>query len=227
MLFLYWILSMLVMRRENRLDMERKDMLARMGVAPSRANYLNLSKSIGYWQHMGMQFDTLYSPDSKKRRNGEFTSVVLGPPLAKRRDGTLIVNDDWMVVSPKSYYMRVQLPFTTEAYVQRLVLLIWKGRAASTRRFRSKRHLTRLLGINHLNRNEVLRKVIEDTKAWYHARQGWIICEGNDDGSLTFTTSRMQGLRPLERTKPMLAKAKKAAREAAKQSRRKPLSLSW
>jgi hypothetical protein len=212
MKFLYWVLSMRVLRIENRLSMTTKEMLERMGEQCTRWNYANLPRAIDYWQHMGMQFDRFYVPDDKKLKAGSYTSLSLGPPISVLNDGSIAVNDDWEPLVPYTYYKRLPCTLSTEAYVQILTLLVADGRRASTRRFDSKRQLTRLLGINHEHRNEVLDRVIDDTSRWFAQHDGQLTHTVDRDGCLALT-AQAKALPKLTRTKKILAERKEREKE--------------
>jgi hypothetical protein len=115
-----------------------------------------------------------YYHHNTKGRDARKGSKRLPTPLVKVETGpgkiTVQMRGEWLQ-EHKAFYEKIPLPLPHQAAAQNLVLLIMVSNPYAYK-WRSRRELCHILGIDHKRRNKVLDQAIENAKAWFKKHGG-------------------------------------------------------
>jgi hypothetical protein len=152
----------------------------------------DLEAALTLWSKLRITFTRWYDSNQNHKQNGQWVRVRKGRGHIKRtlpaaiesfivhKDGTIgiALSRTWVQLF-KRHFAQVTLPFPHQPHVQNLVLWLRGWEKKGSRRDYSKtialRKLTRIIGVNHRNRNEVLQQAIESAQVWLRRYTGIVL----------------------------------------------------
>lgn len=176
MAVLFVLLALSKARDTDTLQLSNVAVLEAMRVPVNSWSRGKVAAALVLWENASFTFH-------KWMRNREFFTVSMGPPI-KRADDSITVDPKWVALLTQGYFERLPLPLPSNTHAQNLYLVLLSKRAnddgQQVRQFTSRRHLTRLIGIEHKRRNEMLDQASEHLAKLFKKRRGWLDADGCD-----------------------------------------------
>lgn len=182
-------------RKGYTLEITNKEILENMGVGGYRANRQRLADALELLDGMTIVHLNWYWPE-RKQRAGKNVSEVFSPVKISGVGGRrkILMDPNWVRATSR-YFQAMPTPLPVGASTLNLLMLILgapdKGRDEQNRkvkRFRSKRWITRRLGLNSTSKNTELDDHLEELDAWFRSltghsgRKGELVCEPWESG---------------------------------------------
>lgn len=175
-------LTALARRKGYALAVTNTQILEAMGLPINSKNRSLIAESLELWDHLTLHFLDWYWPARDKRSGMKvaesFHPIMVHDEGSRRR---ITIEPGWARATSR-YFQGIPTPLPTQVSVLNLVCLVFGARSKGRdedgyeiKRFKTKRWLTRRLGLNgeSNNRNAALVDAMAGAQAWFRSKVGY------------------------------------------------------